>query len=96
MRRLDRQPGEAAGEALAVEDEGVGRRDAAPSVTTARLTPAQPQRRQADEDAAPAPRTGRRAISENGKPMPQPWEMWPSMKPPIPASDIWASETWPT
>ena len=36
------------------------------------------------------------STSENGKPMPHPCEMCPSMKPPIPASDICASETCPT
>ena len=35
-------------------------------------------------------------ISDHGKPIPHPLEMCPSMKPPMPASDIWASDTWPT
>ena len=68
---------------------------AKPSVTTARFTPrsrsaGRPMTSPTGTAQSPA------RISENGKPMPQLVEMCPSMKPPMPASDIWASETWPT
>ena len=68
---------------------------AAPSVTTARLTP---RSRNAGSPMTIPHGTAHRpaTISEKGNPIPQLCETWPSMKPPIPASDIWASETWPT
>ena len=66
-----------------------------PSVTTARFTP---RSRSAGSPITSPTGTAHRpaASSENGKPSPHPCEMCPSMKPPMPASDICASDTWPT
>ena len=68
---------------------------AKPSVTTARLTP---RRRSAGSPMTIPTGTAHSParMSENGKPSPQPCEMCPSMKPPMPASDICASDTCPT
>ena len=66
-----------------------------PSVTTARFTPR--SRRAGRPMTSPTGTAHRPArISDHGKPIPHPLEMCPSMKPPMPASDIWASDTWPT
>ncbi len=66
-----------------------------PRVTTARFTPrsrsaGRPMINPTGTAQSPA------RISDHGKPMPHPLEMCPSVKPPIPAIDIWASDTWPT
>ena len=66
-----------------------------PSVTTARFTP---RSRSAGSPITNPTGTAHKpaASSENGNPSPHPWEICPSMKPPMPASDICASDTWPT
>ena len=68
---------------------------AKPSVTTARFTPR--SRRAGRPMTSPTGTAHRPArISDQGKPMCHALERCPSVKPPMPASDIWASETWPT
>ncbi len=84
---------------LPVKDKSVNRTAsiaaANPSVTTARFTPrSRSAGRPMTSPIGTAQRPAR--ISDHGKPMCQSVEMCPSMKPPIPARDIWASDTWPT
>ena len=80
---------------LSTVNSTASRAEANPSVTTARLTP---RSRSAGRPMTSPTGTAQSPArsSDHGKPMPQAVEMWPSMKPPMPASDIWASETWPT
>ena len=80
---------------LSTVNSTASRAEANPSVTTARLTP---RSRSAGRPMISPTGTAQSParISDHGKPMPQSVAMWPSMKPPMPASDIWASETWPT
>ena len=66
-----------------------------PSVTTARFTP---RSRSAGSPITNPTGTAHRPASDQREreAEPHPCEMCPSMKPPMPASDICASDTWPT